>query len=286
MAKSIKHSKLKNTGVLFELLVRQITSDTLNGMNVSPALKIVKEYFGKSTVLKKELNLYNSLINEKFANILKAEKFLDVVLKERQKISNLILKRKKYNLIKEINNNYDLESFFKTKISNYKLNASIYKLFETQKNDKINNPKIIMECKDTVIDHISTTSPKTIQERVLKEYSKQDKGIRLLSYKLLLEKFNEKYGTSLDSQQRNLLRKYINEDSGVVVNYINKEANTERKKIVKAANNIGDKVTSIKLKEVANQLKKIEKSKRLNEKHLTTLMNTYELVKECKRVNK
>ena len=286
MAKSIKHSKLKNTGVLFELLVRQITSDTLNGMNVSPALKIVKEYFGKSTVLKKELNLYNSLINEKFANILKAEKFLDVVLNERQKISNLILKRKKYNLIKEINNNYDLESFFKTKISNYKLNASIYKLFETQKNDKINNPKIIMECKDTVIDHISTTSPKTIQERVLKEYSKQDKGIRLLSYKLLLEKFNEKYGTSLDSQQRNLLRKYINEDSGVVVNYINKEANTERKKIVKAANNIGDKVTSIKLKEVANQLKKIEKSKRLNEKHLTTLMNTYELVKECKRVNK
>tara|TARA_R110000824_G_scaffold366565_2_gene555249 strand:+ start:109 stop:969 length:861 start_codon:yes stop_codon:yes gene_type:complete len=286
VAKSIKHSKLKNTGVLFELLVRQITSDTLNGMNVSPALKIVKEYFGKSTVLKKELNLYNSLINEKFANILKAEKFLDVVLNERQKISNLILKRKKYNLIKEINNNYDLESFFKTKISNYKLNASIYKLFETQKNDKINNPKIIMECKDTVIDHISTTSPKTIQERVLKEYSKQDKGIRLLSYKLLLEKFNEKYGTSLDSQQRNLLRKYINEDSGVVVNYINKEANTERKKIVKAANNIGDKVTSIKLKEVANQLKKIEKSKRLNEKHLTTLMNTYELVKECKRVNK
>lgn len=286
MAKSIKHSKLKNTGVLFELLVRQITSDTLNGMNVSPALKIVKEYFGKSTVLKKELNLYNSLINEKFANILKAEKFLDVVLNERQKISNLILKRKKYNLIKEINNNYDLESFFKTKISNYKLNASIYKLFETQKNDKINNPKIIMECKDTVIDHISTSSPKTIQERVLKEYSKQDKGIRLLSYKLLLEKFNEKYGTSLDSQQRNLLRKYINEDSGVVVNYINKEANTERKKIVKAANNIGDKVTSIKLKEVANQLKKIEKSKRLNEKHLTTLMNTYELVKECKRVNK
>ena len=286
MAKSIKHSKLKNTGVLFELLVRQITSDTLNGMNESPALKIVKEYFGKSTILKKELNLYNSLINEKFANILKAEKFLDVVLNERQKISNLILRRKKYNLIKEINNNYDLELFFKTKISNYKLNASIYKLFETQKNEKINNPKIIMECKDTVIDHISTSSPKTIQERVLKEYSKQDKGIRLLSYKLLLEKFNEKYGKSLDSQQRNLLRKYINENSSVVVNYINTEANTERKKIVKAANNIDDKITSIKLKEVANQLKKIEKSKRLNEKHLTTLMNTYELVKECNRVNK
>jgi hypothetical protein len=286
VAKSIKHSKLKNTGVLFELLVRQITSDTLNGMNESPALKIVKEYFGKSTILKKELNLYNSLINEKFANILKAEKFLDVVLNERQKISNLILRRKKYNLIKEINNNYDLELFFKTKISNYKLNASIYKLFETQKNEKINNPKIIMECKDTVIDHISTSSPKTIQERVLKEYSKQDKGIRLLSYKLLLEKFNEKYGKSLDSQQRNLLRKYINENSSVVVNYINTEANTERKKIVKAANNIDDKITSIKLKEVANQLKKIEKSKRLNEKHLTTLMNTYELVKECNRVNK
>ena len=64
MAKNIKHSKIKNTGVLFELLVRQITSDTLNGVENSPALNIVKEYFKRGKTLKKELDIYNSLLKE------------------------------------------------------------------------------------------------------------------------------------------------------------------------------------------------------------------------------
>ena len=118
MSKKIKHSKVKNTGVLFELLVRQITTDTLNGAETSPALKIVKEYFGKKSTLKKELDLYNSLIREKFIAGKKAEKFLDVVITERAKLSQSVLKRQKYNLIKEIGKEYKLESFFKTKINN------------------------------------------------------------------------------------------------------------------------------------------------------------------------
>ena len=285
MAKSIKHSKLKNTGVLFELLVRQITTDTLNGTNNSPALKIVKEYFGKNTILGKELNLYNSLSTEKFANIPRAEKFLTLVLKERKKLSNINLKRKKYNLIKEINKNYSLESFFRTKISNYKVNASIYSLFESINNEDVNNPKHIMLRKETIIEHVSKSKPKTIQETVTNEYSKQDKDMRILSYKLLLEKFNEKYGKSLNDKQKSLLREYINSSGQSVVKYMNKEASVGRKKIVQAANKIDDKITSIKLKEVANQLRKIEKSNRTNDKHITTMMNLYELIEECKHVN-
>jgi len=285
VAKSIKHSKLKNTGVLFELLVRQITTDTLNGTSNSPALKIVKEYFGKNTILGKELNLYNSLSNEKFVNIPRAEKFLNLVLSERKKISNLNLKRKKYNLIKEINRQYSLESFFRTKISNYKMNASIYSLFESINSKSVNNPKHIMLCKETIIEHVSKSKPKTLQEKVAKEYSQQDKDMRLLSYKLLLEKFNEKYGKALNDKQQSLLREYINSNGSSIVKYMNKEAKTNRKKIVQAANKIDDKITSIKLKEVANQLKKIEKSNRTNDKHLTTMMNLYELIEECKNVN-
>jgi hypothetical protein len=286
VAKNIKHSKIRNTGVLFELLVRQITTDTLNGVSASPALKIVKEYFGKTSLLKKELTLYNSLITEKFANIPKAEQFLDIVITERAKISPLQLKRKKYNLIKEINNNYDLESFLRPKISNYKVNASIYKLFECGKNKDVNNPKQILECKDLIIDHISSTTIKSTQEKVLKEYSKQDKSMRMLSYKLLLEKFNEKYGKSLNEKQKSLLRKYINGNNKTTVKYISEEASIGRKKIVKAANKIGDEVYSIKLKEVANQLKKIEKSKTINEKYLATMMNLYELITEVNNVVK
>ena len=64
MAKNIKHSKVKNTGVLFELLVRQITTDTLNGVENSPALKIVKEFFGKNTALKKEVEELRELLKK------------------------------------------------------------------------------------------------------------------------------------------------------------------------------------------------------------------------------
>ena len=192
MAKNIKHSKIKNTGVLFELLVRQITADTLNGVESSPALKIVKEYFKKGKTLKKELDLYNSLIKEKFGTNTKAEKFLDMVLIERAKLSSPTLRRQKYNLIKEIGRSYSLETFFKTKIGNYKLNASIYQLFENTSSKDVKNPRMILNSRETIVEHVTASLPKTTQERMIREYSKQDKSMRLLSYKVLLEKFNEK----------------------------------------------------------------------------------------------
>ena len=168
MGRKLKHSKIKNTGVLFELLVRQITTDTLNGVEKSPALTIVKEYFGKKTTLKKELDLYNSLNKEKFNIPAKAEKFLDLVLKERSKISSTVLKRQKYNLIKEIGKKYQLENFFKTKINNYKLNASIYNLFETISSKTVSDPKSLLTCRETIVENSISKSPKTTQDKVLK----------------------------------------------------------------------------------------------------------------------
>jgi len=286
VANKIKHSKLKNTGVLFELLVRQITTDTLNGIEKSQALKIVKEFFAKGSDLKNELNLYNSLLKEKFNSKNQADKFIDVVLSERSKLSSIKLKRSKYNLIKEINSSYGLEDFFRTKISDYRLNASIYKLFEAKVNKDVNNPKEFMSHKDTLIEHVSGKKLKTIQEKIIKEYSKQDKSLRLLSYKILLEKFNEKYGKSLNDNQQELLRTYINGNSKDVVSYLNEQSSSSRKIITAFSNKLDDKITSIKLKEVSNQLRKIEKTKRVNESHLATMMNVYELIKECRRVNR
>ena len=287
MAKSIKHSKVKNTGVLFELLVRQITNDTLNGIDKSNALTIVKEYFGKNTALKRELKLYNTLLKEKFNSPEKAEKFIDIVLVERSKINTATIKRQKYNLIKEIRKHYDLDNFFRTQISNYKVNASIYKLFESHTNTGINSPKDVLLSRDTIIEYTSKTLSKNSQESIMKEYSKQDKSIRLLGQKILLEKFNEKYVKSLSDSQTTLIKKYINNISndGKLTKHLNLEANVSRKKIISIANKIDDKITSIKLKEVAYQLKKLEKVKVVNESHLTTMMTVYELLEECNRVN-
>ena len=163
MAKNIKHSKVKNTGVLFELLVRQITNDTLNGIEKSPALKIVKEFFGKNSTIKKELKLYNTLLKEKFPSEAKAGKFIDIVLQERAKLNNSTIKRQKYNLIKEIRKNYDLDNFFRNKIDNYRVNASIYKLFESHTNKGINNPKDVLVCRDTIIENLSSKVKKNTQ---------------------------------------------------------------------------------------------------------------------------
>ena len=287
MAKNIKHSKVKNTGVLFELLVRQITNDTLNGIEKSPALKIVKEFFGKNSTIKKELKLYNTLLKEKFPSEAKAGKFIDIVLQERAKLNNSTIKRQKYNLIKEIRKNYDLDNFFRNKIDNYRVNASIYKLFESHTNKGINNPKDVLVCRDTIIENLSSKVKKNTQDEILKEYSKQDKSVRLLGQKILLEKFNEKYGKRLNKGQANLVKKYINNisNNGKLTEPISSEAHDSRKKITSFANKFDDKITSIKLKEVAHQLKKIEKSKTVNETYLATMMNVYELLEECKRVN-
>lgn len=278
---------MKNTGVLFELLVRQITNDTLNGIEKSQALNIVKEFFGKNTSLKKELNLYNTILKEKFSSPEKAEKFIDIVLVERQKLNNTTIKRQKYNLIKEIRKHYDLDNFFRTKISNYKLNASIYKLFESHTNTGLNNPKGILLSKDTIIEHVSSVVLKNSQESIMTEYSKQDKSIRLMGQKILLEKFNEKYGKRLNNNQSTLIKKYINNisNTGVLTEHLTIEANKSRKKITSFANKIDDKITAIKLKEVAQQLRKIEKSKTINESYLSTMMTVYELLEELQNVN-
>jgi len=63
--KKIKHSKFKNTGFIFELLVRQITSEIMSA-NKSVAEKILKEHFNSKKELSKELKLYQYLINEKY----------------------------------------------------------------------------------------------------------------------------------------------------------------------------------------------------------------------------
>lgn len=286
MARNIKHSKVKNTGVLFELLVRQITSDTLNGVEKSPALKIVKEYFGKKSTLKKELDLYNSLIREKFSADKKAERFLDVVLTERSKLSQPVLKRQKYNLIKEIGKHYPLESFFKTQINNYKLNASIYQLFESIGSARVNDPKAILTCRETIVEHVSTMTPKTTQDRVIKEFSTQDKSMRLLSYRVLLEKFNETYGTALNTPQKELLKTYIGGQSEKLTSYVNIEAKRSSVKINNFANKTDNKIIAIKLKEVANQLKRVARANIISETYLITMMNVYELLEEFTNVDK
>ena len=110
----IKHSKYKNSGILFELLVRQATSDLMSNKDPK-AVKIFKKYF-TNTELGKEYNLYNTVLNAPKLNETKAEILISTIVEQAKKLDREKLASEKYNLIKEIRKHYDLDNFFKAKI--------------------------------------------------------------------------------------------------------------------------------------------------------------------------
>lgn len=285
--KNIKHSKFKNTGFIFELLVRQITSEIMSGKTNSKAEKILKEYFSAKKELSKELKLYQYLITEKYNSESKAEKFVETVCEARKRLDEQKLMKEKYNLIKEIKENYNIDDFVKSPISNYKNLASIYKIFEATTTKESFEPKDIVNSKFTIVENIINSSienkDKKVNDRVLEEYRKQDEEVRMLSYKMLVENFNKKYN-NLSVGQKNLLKEYINNinNTGKLKEYVNNEVNTLSEGLKEVGSKVSDKVTKIKLAETIANIKKIKTVKRLRESHLSALMMSYELLKELK----
>jgi len=274
----LKHSKFKNTGVLFELLVRQIASDTLNEKN-SPALSIIKKHFKNGSELSKELKLYQFLVKEKFDSNYKAGEFLNIVLSERKKLNESLLKREKYNLIKTINERFNVSDFFKYRVNNYKSLASIYKLFE---NNESVSPKEWVDCKTVILENV-TKKVKTVKEIVTDEYTKESKDVRLLAYKFLVDKFNDKY-KGLTTEQKSVLRNYINniDNSDNLKRFILGETKKLKNEFSKIK--VSDKVYSIKLKEVIGLIDGLSNTKIVSETRALGLLRYYQLLNELKGI--
>ena len=284
--KKIKHSKFKNTGFLFELLVRQITSEVMSSSK-SVAEKLLKEHFNSKQELSKELKLYQYLINEKYNSESKAEQFINTILEARKKIDEKKLTKEKYNLIKEIKETYNLDEFIKSPISNYKTLASIYKIFETVINNEEYEPTDIVSARFTIAENIINSSIQNkdvkLKDAVLEEYRKQDDDLRAVSYKLLVESFNNKY-SNLTNDQKGLLREYINNinNTGKLSEYVSTEVTKLVEGLKEVGSKISDKVTKIKLAETIENIRKIKSVKKIKEQHLSAMMMTYELLKELK----
>lgn len=287
--KKIKHSKFKNTGFIFELLVRQITSEIMSS-NKSVAEKILKEHFNSKKELSKELKLYQYLINEKYNSEAKAEQFINTILEARKRLDEKKLTKEKYNLIKEIKETYGLDEFIKSPISNYKTLASIYKVFEVATTEEQYDPTDIVSSRFTIAENIINTSIQNkdskIKDAVLEEYRKQDSDLRAVSYKLLVESFNNKY-KNLSSEQKVLLREYINNinNTGKLNAFVNKEVSSLVESLKEVGSKISDKVTKIKLAETISNIKKIKSAKKIKEQHLSAMMMTYELLNELKNAS-
>ena len=276
--KRIKHSKVKNTGLIFELLVRQVASDTMNN-NDSRALRIIKKHFNPKSELSKELKLYRTVSTEKFKTENKAEKFVDAVVKARKNINEAQLRRDKYNLVKDLKTSYNVDEFFKSRVGNYKLHASTYKLFEYSSAD---DPKEYVDSKFTVTEHVATHP---IQKNKIPSLNSEHKDVRLLASKMVVDKFNDKY-SKLNSEQKHMLREYINNVTNSVnlKKYVITETKNLHNTISSLKSTVPSKVIRIKLNEVANLLNKLSKKHVVQDKDVLTMLRYYELVNELKNV--
>jgi hypothetical protein len=282
----IKHSKYKNTGILFELLVRQITADTLKGGD-SPAIDILKEYFVK-TSLGREYKLYESVLKSKVLNEGRANMVISTILETSSKFNRTSLRKQKYNLINEIKKHYNLDVFFGAKIKNYKELASLYTLIEGYNSKEASDSQQIIENKVTLLEHLTKqeVNTKEVKEDVLKEFQTYDKDLRILTYKVLLEKFNSKY-ENLSTEQKQVLKEFINsvDSTPGLRDFYNSKIEELKTTLNKEAKSIKDKATQIKITEVAKYLVELDKTAKITNDNLVDLLQYYELVKEIKVAN-
>jgi hypothetical protein len=279
----IKHSKYKNTGILFELLVRQATSDLMSNTD-SKAIKIFKKFF-TNTELGKEYNLYNTVLNAPKLNETKAEMLVTTIVEQSKKLNREKLDKEKYNLIKEIKKHYELDNFFKAKVDAYKVYASTYTLIENQLSNELNDTKQIIANKLTLLEHITkeTLTERKVASKVVEEFMKEDKEIRILAYKILVEKFNEKY-SGLSIEQKDLLKEYINNvsDTTKLKTYLNTKLLEVKTEITALKETTKDRVLQIKLNEVLNFIKPMNPNDSIKDEILIGLMQYYQLIGELK----
>ena len=281
----IKHSKYKNTGVLFELLVRQITADTLKGGD-SPAIDILKKYFVKSE-LSREYRLYESILKSKNLSESYANVYIETTISNSKHLNRSVLKKQKYNLINEIKQHYDLVTFFGSQISDYKTLASIYTLMESSNLSTPNNEQLIHN-KINLLEYLTNAKSELSkpEDEVLKEFATYDKDLRSLTYRILLEKFNEKYD-SLNSDQKQVLKEYINsvDSAPGLRDFYNSKINELKDLLIGESKNVKDKATKIKIQEVSKMLTPLDKTSKVSDDNLVDLLQYYELVKEIKLSN-
>jgi hypothetical protein len=282
--KKLKHSKYKNTGILFEILVRKLTSETLSS-NKTVTVDIIKKYFGRNTELSKELQLYNALIKEQqFKSDAQALDYIRMITESHRKLNHSVLKRQKYNLVKEISKKFIFEDLAKIHIGNYKTLASIYMLFEHQETD---NPKQILECKTAIIDNgLIYKKQHVVKDPLIEAFQSQPKDVRLLTYKLLIDKFNEKY-SGLNESQKQLLNKYITNvnDTTALKQYVQTIIPEIKKQLSTQSKLITDQVTKIKVQKLSEMLCNVENMKTIKESHILSLLRYFDLITELKGVH-
>ena len=282
----IKHSKFRNTGILFEVVVRKITSETLSG-KTSPAIDILKSHF-VNTELGKEYKLYETIFKSSKLDSSKANAVLDTVLEQSKKLNRSRIRKEKYNLISELKKHYNVEDLFKTKMNDYKAQASLYTLVEAYNTNKLIDPNQIIDNKVTILEYLTSKEVirDNVKENIIEEFKSQDKDIRTLTYYVLLEKFNDKY-SSLNSKQKHILKEFIEsvDNTSRLKEFYNNEVNLIKTTIKEGIKKTKSEVVKIKLNEVSSLIKELDKRTVIKSDHLVDLLQYHSLLEELRKAN-
>jgi len=288
MKNKIKNNKIKNTGIMFETLARQLTADVLDeSKSSSEAMQIVKKYFNKDSELRKELQLYQQLTKKSFTNESKASSFVDIIVQARKQLNNSKLRNEKYNIIKELRDKFPIDKLFSSKIDNYYIFASIYKLFEySDVLNEVSNPEDLIKAKFAIVEFMckGETSREKVSDEI-RQLQNEDKTVKLLTQQLLIEKFNEKYSQKLNANQRELIRDYIHNVSNTktlnetVAKHITKILVEIKSLLTK----IPDPAIKIKINQIGKEMKVISEKKNIKDNYIVGILRTYELIAEIKK---
>jgi hypothetical protein len=212
---------------------------------------------------------------------------VSTIVESSKQLNRSILRRQKYNLIKEIKNHYDLEEFFKTKLPNYKAQAALFTLLEVYNSENLSNPNQIIENKTVLLEYLvkSPIDKKEVKENILEEFRQQDKDIRVLAYRVLLEKFNDKYA-DLNSNQKATLKEFINsvDNTPKLREFYNTKITEIKNTLLTLNKQVTNKAIQIKVNEVVNILPNLGKTDKVNDDHLINLLQHYQLVEELESV--
>ena len=282
----VKHSKYKNSGILFELLVRQITSDTLDGKE-SPAKDILKKYFVK-TELGREYKLYETLLKKTSLTEAKANIVTNTLIESSKALNRGTVKRQKYNLISEIQKHYDLNEFFNHKLPNYKVYAAFYTLLEIINSQSPIDPEQTINNKVTILEHLTAANiaSNKVRDEVMEEFEKADKDVRLIAYRSLLENFNTKYD-DLHPNQKVILKEFITsiDNTTRLREFYSDKINEIKSELVSLNEKTKNQVTQIKINEIISLINPPAKNSRITDNDLVDLLQYYDLINELETVN-
>lgn len=282
------HSKYKNTYLIFEFLIRQLTNEMMSGVAIkeSNAYQIIQKNFS-SGLLKEELTLYQALVDNKLSKTYSAEILLNECIKRYKSLNKRKLDAMRYNLVKKIKECYDIDKLFSTQVEQYKEAGSVYFLFETVKNrDILNESKFAGDIMGNLL------SPKEKKKSIqifecIKEASQED---REMAFKMMVNSFNKKFSSALNENQKEFIQDYTynhtNENG-----WIKKHLNRIKRSIISESKNLddsiyGQNILKIKLKECVKVIDYIAKKKVLNEDDHTKVIQSYKLIDQLNELKR